>query len=810
MFLFKSKLRSIMRVVPLIFIAVVLSVSQLLAGPPAAKVYDFSIPAGPLESVLNQFVHITGTNLSYVDEFPETTQSAGVNGRYTAETALQTILGSTGITAKQQNGGGFLLQALPQATEKQPTSEQQKNKTEAPELQQTRMEINLGELMVTANKVEEDIQKVPQSITVIDDEILKEKGIKDLSGIINEIPNMTPFGGSSKVSFRGLTQSYYTSNNPVVIYIDGVGYSNSNAFEVSMNNVERIEVLRGPQGTLYGKDAIGAVIKVVTKEPTNEWHGSVGTEYGSYNDMEGSFNVSGPLLQDKLYLGLNARYQQDDGWVTNDYTGDDKAGESSEYNLGGNLLFTPTDRFSAKLVLSNDSYDNNWGTDAILSGGTDASEFDRDDAEHVSYDVDTYTEKENWAQSLELKIEFDSMTLGSTTTHKDFDTEYIGDKDRMSDSVYDGLAQFINTDCETWAEELRLSSKNTEGVRWVAGAYFESEDIERNRAGQQFYRSGVKYELNGATTNESETMALFGQSMIPFIDNFELTLGGRYQYIDKEMTLDQYIQQVGSSSAPYFSNQMDETWSAFLFKVALSYSVNDNWNTYASVAQGYMPGGFNYWAGDLSDEDNTFEPQKSINYEIGVKGDFNRGRLAAAIFYMDIEDTQIPIYDEEQAVWATGNADSAHSLGAELELTYFLTDNIEVTAALGIIDAEYDDYNNGVVDFHGESITDTPSHSARLGIAYFNPNGFYARGDVMNMGKVPYYDDADDEFNEVDGYTVANVKIGYRFKGYDIYAYCKNLTDEEYITNFTSASAVKSVAGYGDPRTFGIGVRYSF
>ena len=668
----------------------------------------------------------------------------------------------------------------------------------------------LETITVTANKIEEDITDVPQSITVIDDEVLKEKGIEDIPDVITEIPNMffKP-AFNENVNFRGLNVSYHTGQYPVVIYIDGVAYSTGGkSFNASLVNAERIEVLRGPQGTLYGKDAIGAVIKVVTKEPTNEWHGDIGTEYGSYNNIPGSFNVNGPLIQDKLYIGLNGRYQQEDGWITNDYTGDDEANKSNSRNLGAFLLYKPTDRFTAKINLSNDAYDTYWPDGYALPGAVDASEFNRDDAEHTSYDVDTFSEIDSLAQSLQLKYEFDSVTLSSTATHRKLENELVYDLDKTSDTICDGLTVFGDTETETWAEELRLVSNNTEGVRWIAGVYLETEEVENGPYGIQFGTSESAYEQNSESVTESETMAVFGQTMIPFLDNFELTLGARYQQIEKEMDLDTYYGPVGvNNSDPYYSLQADKTWDVFLGKIALSYRLNDNLNTYASLAQGYMPGGFNDYAGSGSEEDNTFDPQQSINYEIGVKGKWNRLRLAAALFYMDIEDIHISKFENE--VWVTDNADSAHSLGAELELTYFLTDSIELTAAIGIIKAEYDDYDTGTAVYDGESIKDTPSHTVRIGAAYFHPSGFYARGDVANQGKVPYYNDAKAEFGELDSYTVADVRIGYRFKGYDIYAFCKNLTDEEYMTMYSSGSR-SSLGNFGDPRTFGIGVRYSF
>lgn len=670
--------------------------------------------------------------------------------------------------------------------------------------------MEMPEMIVTANKIEEDVQDVPQSITVIDDEVLKEKEIKDVAGIISEIPNMNYTSSyAGQVNFRGLSTSLLTSNNPVVIYIDGVPSTNQYGYDASLVNAERVEVLRGPQGTLYGKDAIGGVIKVVTKEPENEWYGSIGAGYGSYNDMEGSLNVSGSLIEDKLYLGLNGRYQQDDGWITNDYTGDDEFNKSSLYNLGSYLLYTPTDRFTAKLTLSND-YSEIYGiTGYGLPSGTRASEFDRDDAEHSSFDEDFVEETEAMAQSLHLKYEFDSVTLTSTTTHRDVETDGINDRDAQANTSYDGLIGFSATDSETWTEELRLSSNNTEGVRWVTGAYFDIEDIKKGPDGIQMSFSGNDYEMSYRSKTESETQALFGQIMIPFLDSFELTLGARYQRIDKEMDLDTYYGLVGAGSDLIYSIQPDETWDVFLPKVALSYKLNDTWITYASVAKGYMPGGFNFYASSGSEEDISFGPEQSINYEIGAKAEFARARLAAAVFYMDIDGIQISKYDNEIDMWVTDNAGGAYSLGAELELTYFLTDSIELTAALGIIEAEYDDYDTGTVDYDGESISGTPSHTARIGLAYYHPNGIYARGDVRSQGEVPYYDSSNNEFDELDSYITADVKVGYRFNGYDIYAYCNNLTDEEYITSFQTAS-MKAVVSYGDPRAFGIGACYNF
>ncbi len=773
----------------------------LFAIPVMAGQTSITIKSGTLQEALDEYSKVTGIKLVYLNELIEGKNSPGAQNA-SPEDALEQILQGTALTFQMADSNTAVLKEK-KPTKKPPVVEPPKDKTEEPELEQTSIET----ITVTVNKIEEDLQDVPQNIMVIDDEILKEKGIRDIPDLINEIPNMTNRSAiDENVNFRGLNKALGNGSNPVVIYIDGVPYSQPAGFEASMNNVERIEVLRGPQGTLYGKDAIGGVIKIVTKEPKNQWHGNIGAEYGSYNDMEGSFNVNGPLVQDKLYVGLNARYQQDDGWITNDYKNDDKANKSENYNLGAFLLYKPTDRLSAKFILSNDSYEDHGYKGYALPRGAYPDEFDRDDAEHISVDMDTIYETETLAQSLYLKYEFDSMTLTSTTIHRNLKDESIRDKDCLAGTSNDGLVSYVNQEFKIWAEELRLSSNNTEGVRWVAGAYFEVEDYDTSPTMMQFNRSGTSWDMSWYAKRESKTMAVFGQTMIPFGDRFELTLGTRYQYIDKKVDSDYTYAPTGVSSDPT-TTKNDKDWDAFVSKAALLYRLSDNWNSYLSIAQGYVPGGLTAQA-SRTKEENTFDPQTSIDYEIGVKGELTRARIAAAIFYMDIRDTQFNRYDADLDKTVADNAGKSHSLGAELELTYFLTDTIELTAALGVIEAEYDDYDDGKLNWDGESIPHTPSYSGRIGAAYYHPNGFYARGDVRSQGEVPYYDTPNAEFNELDSYITADAKIGYRFKGYDIYAYCNNLTDEEYMTALNTGG--KTLGIYGDPRTFGIGIRYSF
>lgn len=676
---------------------------------------------------------------------------------------------------------------------------------------------SLSSVTVTANKIEQDFQSVPQAITVIDGATLEEKGITRVADLIHEIPNMSAnkFGHGTSASFRGINNSMFTNNNPVVVYIDGVPYSNRYDFDPSLANVERVEVLRGPQGSLYGKDAIGGVINIVTKKPGDEWRGAVGVELAEDDGRFVTFNTSGTLAKDVLFAGINGQYKSDDGWIENTWPGmkKDAAAEHSG-KLGAFFLWTPTRDLDARLSFSQDRYTSRWYEGAIAApGGTPIGSFSRRAAEKASFDVAPKERGDTDAQSLNLTWRLGAVTLDAVTAHKTFSLDGVYDADFMANPLYAGLIQFNQTETENWSQEIRLSSSATEGLRWVAGLYFEKEEYKQGPYGMQFpnfdpatFTYLGNFEMNADSVTDTSTRALFGQVIYPF-GKAELTLGGRWQTIKKDFEVDTYYQPVGMAWPAMYSLTDKKTWNAFLPKAALSYALNQNWTAYASYSKGYMPGGYNYFSSGGAVADNRFKPQISDNYEIGIKGRSGDFTLAANLFHMDIED--IHIYKAQGALYTTSNAKKAHSTGAELELTWLPAKNWELSGALGLIRAKYDDYDAGTHDFDGKTIENTPSRTLRLSAAYLAPGGGYARIDVRNQGRVFFYDDAAKGFAREKGYTTVDLKAGYRFADWDVYAFVRNLTDEEYLTGFMS-SAAATMASFGAPRRVGVGVRYQF
>lgn len=672
----------------------------------------------------------------------------------------------------------------------------------------------LEAVTVTANKVKEKIQDVPQSITVIGEDLMEEKGIRNILELGDEIPNTSIQGiGDTKVAtFRGIKTSMFTNNNPVVIYVDGVPYYDRYDYDPSLANVEQIEVLRGPQGTLYGKDAIGAVINITTKKPDNAWHGSVVGEYGSFNSFMGKFNANGALVDDKLFAGVNAMVEKDDGWITNTYeSANPDANRKRKTKLNAFLLYKPTDRLSIKLSTTHNKSKSYFmdGYNPLL--GTPLSQIKRKDAENVSFDVPTFEYTTVNSQSLNIAYDFDKVKLESITIHKKYELEGDYDTDNLSNQgAGDGLKNFNYSNLRITSQELKFTNKPDDGdTKWVAGLYYENEKRHQGPYGYESLYYGDVYVADAHSNSNSETVAIYAQAMIP-LGNFELTLGGRYQRIEKDIDLTMYSSW-GNTAYPNFTMNSEKTWNTFLPKVALNYKIEDKLNAFASISKGYMPGGFNYFAQSGGVDENSFEPQKSINYEIGLKGSYEKFNFTASIFRMDIDDIHVYKVVESSggSLWVTSNAQKAHSQGFEFEGTYHPTDNIEISAALGLIDAKYDTYNTGTTDLSGKRLEETPSHTARIGVAYFNPKGYYARADVYNQGKTSYFNSSTNDFVSNDSYATVNAKIGYMFDNWDIYAGVKNLTDEDYITYYMSSS-VTARAYFGEPRKFYVGARYQF
>ncbi len=677
----------------------------------------------------------------------------------------------------------------------------------------------LETVTVTANKQEENAHEVPQAITVIDEEILEEKEIKNIHDIIKYIPNMNSVSNfADEINFRGLNASTHTHTSSVVVYIDGVPNSNMMNLDIALQNAERVEVLRGPQGTLYGKDAMGAVINIITKKPRDVVSGSVGLGYSSFNTPEGRFNVSAPIIDEKLYFGLNAFGKKSDGWMENTYKNDKKAGKNEEKKFGAYLLARPIENLSIKLDISHKEKEIN-GFDQIGIYEPKPMPIElatRKKAKKQAYEGLSRQENTTDHQALNIDYNLENLKLSSTTTYKKWKLYRTEDLDYQTSAPIFGMTFGEDEKADELTQELRISNKNDK-FKWIGGVYFDKGNIDFLPMWWD-----VPMPLNPATPNiltnmklatfakqNYETLAAFGQVKFPIIDKLNLTLGARLQKFTKEIDMNLYMHpfQTPTPNTPANQYTAKKSWDTFLPKIALDYKLNEHLMPYTSISKGYMPGGFNIFTFSNNESENTFEPQKSTNYELGIKGFYNHFSFTANIFRMELEDMQVAKIEGTSNILT--NAKKAHSQGVEFDFNYWPTNELEFSGAFGYVDAKYDDHDLGNVKLDGETIEGTPKFNANLGVAYYHGSGIYGRVDGRAVGKTSYYSNGFQKMEKIGSSFFADVKLGYRMGDFDIYGFVKNLTDEERVTGYVNRGDL-ALASFNDPRTFGVGINYKF
>ncbi|WP_419657229.1 TonB-dependent receptor [Desulfosarcina variabilis str. Montpellier] len=653
----------------------------------------------------------------------------------------------------------------------------------------------LDSVTVTAEKREENVQDIPSTISVLTETEIEDAGIETISDVIDMIPNMTineGMGSYDEVTVRGLAASMFTGKNPVVLYVDGVPFDKSMHFDMELLNIQRVEVLRGPQGTLYGKNAIGGVINVVTKRPDNTLTSKVGLQFAERETYGLKGYVNGPLVKDKLFLGISGNYFETRGYMQNDHPDQDYLDNREKSSVHATLRWLPLERLEVDLQAGVDRKRN--GADVSIAPG--AMQY------HAYKEPDSEDDSDLFSSSLSLRYQTEYMAIHSITTYK------ARENDGSQDALYLNNGRSRSTDVSDISggtQELRVQSPDAgNGWKWLVGFYYSDEeqdyeDYSVTYDTTDYYGYDIKYNWPGEQSEE--TMAVFGQATLPLIDRLALTGGLRYERINKELDYQREVTRTDTGaqlSVDPFSGvslpvvwEGEEDWDVILPKGVLSWDAQDNAMLYFSVAKGYLAGGLNAWGDD--EETAKFDAQTSWNYELGAKTNWlgNRLSMNAALFYIDIDD--IHVYSEPSpGVWIASNAAKAHSQGVELEVRARPLHGLDIGAAFGWVDAQFDEYG----DYTDNTLQYIPAYTLNVNIQYRFASGWFARAEMEGFGKT-YYDEA----NTLDRspFELFHAKVGYETAHWDLYLYGNNLLDKEY---FTSKSFSRN--SVGEPRTIGV------
>ena len=672
--------------------------------------------------------------------------------------------------------------------------------------------LGLEEITVTADKREENLLDVPTAITAMTDLDMEDAGIEDVEDVVDYVPNMkvesSYIPGRNEMNFRGMHMSAFTEKNPVVIFIDGIPQDSLVNYGPNLINVERVEVLRGSQGTIYGKNAIGGVINIISRKPQNKYESKIIGEIAENETYRCKGFVNGPIIKDKLFFSAAGGYYGTRGFLENKNSGEDYFDDEENININSRIMWVPSD--STEINFHSNITQTSYGSSGTIKVDDNKVKF------YSNKNPDDFADADNFSTALNMRFSNSLCDFKTLTTYSYDDVEVSQDQSfvkpdkQMPTSVSDYNINSIT-------QEFRLQSKEKDkGLKWIGGVFFSKETLKYDKLGKEYNTKetlGYNVLYNWADDNEELTSAVFGQLTIPLPSRFFITAGLRYERIHKEMDYRYEILRTDNNSVlpvdpfPYGADtrsfvtyDINDDWNALLPKGAISWKPNNNLNIYTSVSKGYQAGGFN-WCENIS-ENAKFDEQYSIDYELGLKSTWFKKRLMINVnlFYMDIKDMHV-YTAPDPLTYLTSNAGEAHSQGIEMELRIKPFRGFDIISSLGLIDAEYDEYTNtSGVDCGGNALEGTPKHTFNIAAQYRSRSGFFGRVGLESYGE--YYFDGSNTIKQ-DSYQVYNAKFGYESKNWDIYVYGKNLFDEEYFS-YGRLNASGFVANVGEPKVFGL------
>ncbi|MEM8984636.1 MAG: TonB-dependent receptor [Pseudomonadota bacterium] len=681
------------------------------------------------------------------------------------------------------------------------------------------------EIVVSANRQEESLQQVPASISRIDADTINDlqlRSHRDLPTLSGNL-SAADFGAGDGINFsiRGITS--LTFDPSVVVYIDGINQFDIYSSIESLNDVESIEILKGPQGTVFGRNALGGVINIRTRQPTREWRANVGVTAGNYNLARVDASASGPLIDDRLLLSVSGVYSDQDGFYTNGIDGSNFNGERNQ-GVNAALTYRAGER---------------WST--TLSG----KHYERDVDGYVPYAVSPEAARNDPFRTFQDSVGSVVIDLNQVALQTRFNGERINVSNVLSyqTSEYeinnvdiDFTPADINTftrpipgadnTARVLTNELQISSPATaSGIRWLAGAYLFRQELPinqsiRNGAAAAAFDPTAPNTLFNFNESENEGFALFGQITWPLSDNVELTVGARY---DEETRQNTGRLEFAPDGAPPFvispaqSREID--FDAVSPRVSLNWFAGENTNVYATYSRGNRIGGIN---NAIDPAFLRFDPETSDNFEVGMKGSAREGRLnyALSAFFSTRDNIQTQVFEPGVPGFnfITLSNGEGENLGLEVEADYLITDGLQVTYSLGLLDATYTrlqipDFLTGVNQtLEDKDAIIAPTVTSNLVLEYVQPLiGLSSDAQLEANLQWSYLGEQAFDFNNVNrqaGYSLFGAQVGVRYKRLGVHLWGQNLADEEYIQ--WSAPIGSAVAFLGAPRTYGVRINYEF
>jgi iron complex outermembrane receptor protein len=712
----------------------------------------------------------------------------------------------------------------------------------------------LEELIVTAQKREQNLQDVPVGVSLLSGKAISEAQIQSAAELATLLPtlNVQASSGPSTSSFniRGIgTQTFSPGVDPSVsTMLDGVVMGRSGMAFLNLVDIARVEVLRGPQGTLYGKNASGGVVHIITRDPTPELSGTAAATAIEDDEYRVDGSVAGPIT-DTLGYRLTGSKVDDDGWAKNVYNGK-KINDSDSYTVRGKLLWQAND--DLEFLLTGDYSKSDCDCIAlsvrsILEGPRQQELLEEQlpivPSKHnqdVNNDEPTFNHNTSSGYSLTTNWDITDYVLTSITAYRDWENESIVDFDRGPNNPLTlSFPAPPKTDQNQFSQELRLASPPQDWGSYVIGAFYFEQDIDTSNSTSTSFI--VPITRVSKTDVTGKNAAVFGEVNFNIWQDWQLIFGGRYTYdeLDYKTTADRTDNIVFPPPGEARDSLDDSDFSP---KVALQWDFSEDAMVYASYTSGYKGPAFDT---SLIADGSLVKPETSDAWETGVKSSWldHRLFLNIAVFYAQYDDYQAETSiddnpnDQRPGSPVLINAGEVSTKGVEIEFMALPMDNWAITGGIAYTDGTIDDYKegncsggqiargecpDGFLDLSGGRLPQTPKWKLNLSADYTiqlreAPFDIILGANLRSQDDV-LYGLSQDKYTEQEAYTIVDLRavLAGTQQGYRVTAFVKNALDKNYASLIFANSEVlqpntyiQLVPKYAN-RTAGIEVRYDF
>lgn len=664
--------------------------------------------------------------------------------------------------------------------------------------------IELQTVTVTARQGEERAVDVPFGLSVIGGEEVETRRLQTIEEALRSAPSVevSSWGdpNSANVLIRGVGSLYQVSQDDgsVALNVDGVPMSMRNV-SLGTLDVERVEVLKGSQGTLFGGNSQAGSINVTTRKPTRHLEGYVRGEYGEDNQHMEEAVISGPLSE-RLSGRFALRDTGSDHWIENAQDGKPLAKPSS-LAFRGSLLWDISPRTNALFTAEREKNERSPALTIMRPYGDPAK---------LDFTPGIFNDNHKTAErySVEINHDLDNSRLTSITAYTT--TDFLGVKGydrRLMQALYGSSVEYLGTDRSDeskLSQELRLSSLPAAPVFWVAGLYLSSAD----RSFDSYYSASNRQNRDFKT----DSYAAYGEVTYPLAEKWKVTGGLRHSW-DKKRYDATYV----GANTVQDSRKLDDDYTTG--RVALSYALAPSTNVYSAFSHGYQSGGFGDFTTQVADS-TPYKPARSNALEIGFKTESTDHRFAlnGALFLTKVTDAHLLGYDYTAMATSTINADT-ESKGAELEGTWRVGNGFELSGGLSYINAKIKSDATGVYGGDvqsGNLVPGVPSWSGNLAVTYRKaiPEFVGLPAPVLNTRLSYQYvgaraADAQNHF-DLGGYRKVDMRIGVVSGNTEVYVYGNNLLDEQYNLYGYYFTPTVTAGAPARGRTFGVGASYYF